>query len=328
MSVLDQAKLDQFDEQGYVVVEGLLDQKEDIQPLVEEYSALLDSLAEWWYAEGKLSSTYSDLPFGRRLTRIAAEGMPYYQHLDISPQLGDTEDDIPMHCGPAVFNLITSPRLLDAVECFVGPEIYANPVQHVRIKPPEKLVPVDIQNSLTAGVAWHQDAGVVLPEADDTSLLSVWLAITDATLENSCLLLAPGSHKRPEVALHCLNFAYMGAKDVPQLTIPDRFLGPKQTPVPMKSGDVLFFHKRTMHRALPNVSDEIRWSFDLRYNPVGEATGRPWLPGYVVRSRAHPASELTDYAAWVELWQRARVRLAKDKNVPLHRWKEDDPRCA
>lgn len=42
----------------------------------------------------------------------------------------------------------------------------------------------------------------------------------------------------------------------------------------MKRGDVLFMHRRTCHSSLPNVSEQVRISFDLRYNP----TGRPLFP--------------------------------------------------
>ena len=56
----------------------------------------------------------------------------------------------------------------------------------------------------------------------------------------------------------------------------------------MKKGDVLFMDRLTMHASLPNVSDEIRWSFDLRYNRTGDATGRSWFPGFVARSRSNP----------------------------------------
>ena len=45
--------------------------------------------------------------------------------------------DTPFWTGPAVFALLRNQAILDAVESLIGPEIYANPVQHVRIKPPE-----------------------------------------------------------------------------------------------------------------------------------------------------------------------------------------------
>ena len=64
--------------------------------------------------------------------------------------------------------------------------------------------------------------------------------------------------------------------------------------MPLDRGSVLFLHKRTVHSSLPNVSEEVRWSFDLRYNPTGEPTGRHLFPGFVARSRANPETELRD----------------------------------
>ena len=74
MQAIDkQAVLDEFDEQGFVVLEGVLDPAEDIKPVVDEYEDLLDRLSRDWYQEGKLSSTFEDLPFGKRLTEVARE---------------------------------------------------------------------------------------------------------------------------------------------------------------------------------------------------------------------------------------------------------------
>ena len=331
MSSLAKTVTDRFEEQGYVVAEGILDPVEDIAPIVAEYEELLDSLAGQWHAEGRLSSSFSELPFGERLTQVLAEGMPVFPAFDISlpPLSADSGEETPIHLGAAVFNrLLRNPRLLDAVECFIGPEIYCNPVQHVRIKPPEHLVPEAMRHSLVASVDWHQDAGVVEADADDTDLLSAWVAITDATTENSCMVMIPGSH-RADVALHCLTYERQGFAGSAQLTIPQEYRGPKEpTPVPMRAGDVLFFHRMTMHASLPNVSNGIRWSFDLRYNPLGQHSGRPWFPGFVARSRAHPQTELTDPAEWARLWHDAQAELVGGGTPAFNRWKDDDPRCA
>ena len=134
---LDRTAADLFEDQGYVVVRGLLDQERDVQAVRDEYDALLDSLAAQWHEDGTLSSTYDDLPFEQRLTKVAAEGAPYSRHFDICLSKGDGL----MHRGQAVFNLLRSPRLLDGAELFIGPELFSNPVQHVRIKVPERIIP-------------------------------------------------------------------------------------------------------------------------------------------------------------------------------------------
>lgn len=66
----------------------------------------------------------------------------------------------------------------------------------------------------------------------------------------------------------------------------------------MSTGDVLFMHRLTKQGSLPNRSDDIRWSFDLRYQPIGLPTGRPLFPGFVARSRQHPEQETTDWREW------------------------------
>ncbi len=131
----DAALSEQFDERGYVVLERLLDPRADLQPLVDDYSSLLDTLAARWYAEGALAGMYPELPFGRRLVRIISEsGLPYSQFFDISLPLGGISADTPIHLSPAVFDLLRHPRLLDAVEAIIGPEILSNPIQHVRLR--------------------------------------------------------------------------------------------------------------------------------------------------------------------------------------------------
>ena len=322
MATLTQADLTQFAEHGFLVARELLDLQHDLRPVEEEYAALLDSLAARWHAEGILSSTYSDLPFGQRLTKIIATSVhEYYQHIDIALPMNGIAPNTPMHHGPAIFNLLRSPRLLAAIECLIGPEIYSNPVQHVRIKPPERLVPEALRNSLVISTPWHQDQGVVTEDADNTDMLTVWIAMTAATLENGCMQVIPVSHG--ELALHCHTQDEKGG-----LAIPAHMRSPDQVALPMQPGDVLFMHKRMMHASLPNVSDDIRWSFDLRYQPIGQPTGRTEFPGFVAQSRAHPESELWDATEWDRLWLETRARLAQNQDVVLSRWPEDDPRCA
>ena len=199
--------LQQFEEQGYVVIKGLLDAQNDLKPVMEEYALLLDRLARQWYDEGKLASAYEDLPFGRQLSQVLGEAAAEpssYQHLEISLPQTDVTETTPIHLGPAVFNLLRNPKLLDAVELFVGPEIYSNPVQHVRIKPPERMLPEDRSNiSLLDRTVWHQDLGTVAEEADASNILTVWIPMTEATVDNGCLMVAPGSHKGG-LETHCV----------------------------------------------------------------------------------------------------------------------------
>ncbi len=314
-------QLDDFSRQGFVVIEDVFDPVQDLKPVIDDYSALLDRLAKQWHSEGRLSSSYAELPFIGRLTRIMAESaINISRYFDISLPDDAVEVDEPMHLSEPIFKLIMNSRLLDVVESFVGPEILSNPVQHVRIKPPESEVEGKFQqNFLVRRTGWHQDQGVIRPEADDTNMLTVWLPVMDATVENGCLCIVPGSHLAG-LTTHC--------PGPDGLTIPDGLLGSGATPVPMKVGSVLCMHRLTKHSSLANRSDTIRWSFDLRYQPIGRPTGRAEFPGFVARSRQHPESVLTDHRGWARLWQEARERLAKTEREKKHRWSEDAPICA
>jgi hypothetical protein len=315
--------LTHFAEQGYVVIQGLLDPKQDLQPVIDEYDHLLDRLAHEWAATGKISSPHGGLPFRKRLCQIALEtDGAYFSHFDITLPLSNIRPESPIHLGPAVFNLLRNSKLLDGVERFIGPEIYLNPVQHARIKPPQRLLSEPKRYGTNPGVTpWHQDRAAPDDSAADSDILTVWLPITDATEENGCLAVIPGSHKCGELVMHCSSATRQG--------IPTELLGGEPLPLPMRAGDVLFMNKFTKHCSLPNVSDEIRWSFDLRYNPIGQRSGRDKFPGFVARSRANPASELHDPQVWAQSWRDAAVRLA-GQTIPaaVRPWDPNHALCA
>jgi hypothetical protein len=317
--------VDRFNSEGYLVVEDIFDIEQDLQPVMAEYMNQLEDLVRQWQADGSLSSSYADLPFAERMAHVLQEKGPAgYQPFDISLPFTGVTEATPMHLGPATFRLLSNPRLLDAVEQVVGPEILSNPIQHVRIKPPERLLPESMKRSLAGGTDWHQDQGVALPEIDGTEMLTVWLPIMDATVENGCLCVVPKSHQQGLVT-HCPGDGVTRVG----LQIPEEIRGTAFTPVPVRAGGALFLTRTTMHAALSNISDGVRWSFDLRYQPIGQPTGRPWFPAWVARSRQNPGSELHDPAAWADLWRAARAELAT--NPPqgkFNRWEGDEPICA
>ena len=316
-------QLREFEQEGYLLVKGLLDPIADLDPVIAEYTGVLDQLARELFADGLIKSTYAELPFSERLITVVREtGEVHVQYFDFSLPQNGVRADTPFWAGPAVFNVLRNERLLDAAECFVGPEIYSNPVQHVRLKPPERFMPINettgvIQNAMTP---WHQDTGVVLPEADETNMLTVWFPLTDATVDHGCLRLVPRSHHEG-LARHCPGVIGL---EIPQ-TVHDKA---GAIDMPMERGDVLFLTRLTMHSSLPNISDEVRWSMDLRYHPIGQPTGRSMFPGFIARSRSNPASELHDPAVWEQMWRRARDDLAQVETNPFNRWTADHPVCA
>ncbi len=315
--MLCEAQIDHFRRRGYVVVENLVD-RPALSAVRAEYAELMDQLYVDWHKQGLVQVAGEDLGFWDKLDRCHRAGFDWFQPFDISLPHDDIREDTPMHFGPAIFDLITNKDVLDVVEQLIGPELTSNPIQHVRIKPPQHAVAASENRAHVIATDWHQDLGVTLEEADDTEFVTVWLAITNATVENGCLQVAGGNFN--EMLPHC-------AKT--QVGIADEFVPQTEpVPLPLKAGGAVIFHPLTPHASLPNRSDGYRWSFDLRYNVTGQPTGRSQFPDFIARSRGKPESELRDWRVWKSMWEDTRARLAASPHIAQHRWSANSPYCA
>ncbi len=315
--MLTPAQIEQFGSQGYLVVEDLVDAA-TLKAVRDEYASLMDDLYAGWLAEGRVSPLPDDAGFWDKLAVAVRAGFDWYQPFDISLPHADITEDTPMHFGPAVFDMVTHHRILDLVEDLIGGEITSSPIQHVRIKPPQNVVPASEGRAHVVATEWHQDLGVTNEEADQTQFITVWLAITDATIENGCLQVAPGNWT--ELLPHC---------PIGQIGIPESEVPPNAKPLPVRAGGAVIFHPRTPHASLQNKSAGFRWSFDLRYNVSGQPTGRSQFPEFVARSRQSADSVLTDWRAWKDMWEASRLDLATAPHFNQHgRWSADSPYCA
>ena len=188
MTGLGQKQIDQFHEDGYLQLDGLLP-VDELNPVIWEFEGVIDREARGLKAQGNLTDLHEREPFDRRIALLAAQvpGIAHY----LSPH---------RVLGPAMFNLMRNEKLLDALESLLGPEILCHPTHVVRPrmrdrpKGEERWRPTD-------GVPWHQDAGVLRPEVDETLLITAWIPLTRAARENGCLMVIPGSH-RYGVRLH------------------------------------------------------------------------------------------------------------------------------
>lgn len=315
--MLNEGQVQEFRETGYLVVENLVDER-TLNAVRKEYAGLMDRLYANWQRQGLVKPATDDMTFWDKLDQCIGGDFDWYQPLDISLPHHDICEDTPMHFGPAVFDLVTHRKILDLVEKLIGPEITSNPIQHVRIKPPQRALPKAERRAHVVATDWHQDKGVTLEEADNTEFVTVWLAVTDATVENGCLQVAAGPYE--EMLPHCTKT---------QVGLADEFV-PRENkiPVPVKAGGAVIFHPLTPHASLANKSDEYRWSFDLRYNVTGQPTGRSHFPEFVARSRRNPDTELHDWRKWLESWEATRSQLAHAAHISQHRWPSDGPFCA
>lgn len=316
--MLNAQQLDDFEANGYLVVEDVFDTA-TLDAVRAEYSDLLDGLYDSWFEQGRVDVAPEGLGFFEKLLISYKVGCDWFQAFDISLPGDRIYADTPMHFGPAIFDFVTNKRLLDVVEVLIGPEITSNPIQHIRIKPPAPDLQADEIRAHITATDWHQDRAVALEEADRTQMVTVWCAITDATVENGCLQVIPAAHG-DGMKPHCPRA---------QTAIADNQIDyNKAVPLPVKAGGVLIFHPLTPHASLVNQTQGFRWSFDLRFNVTGQPTGRSHFPSFVARSRKHPEQVLTSSDDWRALWEEARARLAVRPHIDIHRWSADAPACA
>jgi phytanoyl-CoA hydroxylase len=100
------------------------------------------------------------------------------------------------------------------------------------------------------GQAWHQDEDFI--PTRDRSLTGAWMALDNATVENGCLWVIPGSHK-PGILWQ------MEETDDPRFDCTRESRGfPYQDedaiPVEVKAGAIVFFNGYLLHRSLPNTA--------------------------------------------------------------------------
>ena len=156
--------------------------------------------------------------------------------------------------------LATHPEILTRLRQILGKEIVLPLAHHncIMVKAPRYGTATD----------WHQD--IRYWRFEKPELVTVLLALNDATVKNGCLHLIPGSH---HLSL------------CPEQLDEDQFLIDSEPtnkrcmanskPVLMSAGDVVFFHCRTFHSAGSNQAGAARKSVLFTYR----AANNPPLPG-------------------------------------------------
>ncbi|CAG7625689.1 phytanoyl-CoA dioxygenase family protein [Paenibacillus allorhizosphaerae] len=273
-----------FQTKGFLIAEDVLTDN-DLQPVIDEINRTVEERAQALYAQGKIRDLHTEEPFERRFLLLQKQ----------CPEIGKAFDIMHLR-GKAMFDFLKNENLLDIVECLLGSEIMCNPIQHLRAKLP--VDPTAERVSSFENVPWHQDAAVTLEEADPSEIITFWMPLVDATAETGCMELMRDVFKGGLIK----HQAAGGTMIVPELM-------PKVQPTigECRKGGMVIMNKYTPHRGTTNRSNIIRWSLDLRYHKTGAASGRPFHPSFVVRSKSHPDSVLNDHEEWCRLWEDALV---------------------
>jgi len=149
--------------------------------------------------------------------------------------------------------LIRDPRILDAVEDIIGPNILAWG-SNFFIKDPHD----------PAFISWHQDStywGLSRPD-----VVTAWLALSEVTVENGAMRMLPGSHlidQLPHVDTFAENNLLTRGQEV-QVDVDES----KTVDLPLKPGEMSLHHVRTVHGSSPNPTETRRIGLAIRYVPT------------------------------------------------------------
>ncbi len=152
-----------------------------------------------------------------------------------------------------VDDLMRHSTILDAVEDLIGSDILCwNTLFWVKEAKSETFV------------SWHQDLNYWGLDTHD--LISVWLALSPATLESGCMRVLPGSHKG-ELLPHKDEYAdnNMLTRGQEVSVEVDESLA---VAMPLQPGEISLHNGRLAHASLPNLSHDRRIGLSLHYMPT------------------------------------------------------------
>ena len=148
--------------------------------------------------------------------------------------------------------LIRHPKILDAVEDVIGPNIICWQTSFF-IKEPRD----------PGFVSWHQDS--TYWGLDPADVITAWFAMTDAPVQSGAMKFVPGSHEWDQIP-HRDTFDEDNLLSRGQVI--DQEIDEKEAVlVPLQAGEVSLHHVRLTHGSAPNTTDERRIGFAIRYIP-------------------------------------------------------------
>ena len=173
---------------------------------------------------------------------------------------------------PAWIDVPTYPLILDMMEQLIGPDVilWGTTLFH---KPA----------GLGRGVPWHRD-GRYWP-IKPLATTSVWIAVTDCTVENGCLRVVPGSHAARETGRHFRD--YSDRVTIPETLCDDQFDHHAARELELEAGQMAIFDIYMIHGSNPNPTAAPRIGYALRYMPGASHYNHHDLPIADSRGSAH-----------------------------------------
>ena len=220
------------------------------------YTALTPEEIEKYHREGQVTPA-SRLPSNRlermrrsldSLVEAHSNARPDFIALPHVPWEGPGGVDIARE----FFEYVTDVMLLDLIEQLIGPDIimwassvFCKPAQH------------------GLEVPWHQDGQYwpIRPHATVTA----WIALDDATPDNGCMRIIPGSHRMGDFSHEQSDREDLVLNNVlndPRIDLSAAY------DVALEAGQISLHDVGIVHGSKPNTSGKRRAGFAIRYMPT------------------------------------------------------------
>lgn len=236
--MLSAEQVEQFWEDGVLVLEHLLD---------DEEVAVLRKRADW-VADGKAPHIATErLQVEPRVVEGKVEAQTYADSLRKMSHIAFFDEVFECHA--------RSPKVLDVIESLLGPDIKLYQDQ-LFMKPPK----------IGSRPRYHQDMPLGF-DIDPADMVTCWAALDDSTVENGCLWVLPSTHK-----LGIIDDAQWTQYE--QRSLQGRL--PQERPIVMKAGSCSFHHGLLLHCSRANLSPRRRRGYATHYVSAGcRYTGPP-----------------------------------------------------
>ena len=224
---LSETQVERFRKEGVLVLEDLLG--------ADEVEALL-ARAEW-VASGRAPHISKRLlQFEPEVNAGKAAADTYADSLRKMSHLAFCDEGFESHA--------RNPKVLDVIESLLGPDLKLYQDQWF-MKPPR----------IGSRQPYHQDMPLGF-HIDPPDMVTCWAALNDATIENGCLWMLPGTHR----------FGIIPKEkwaDYERTSLEGSL--PEERPIELKAGSCSFHHGLILHSSRPNQSNRRRRGYATHY---------------------------------------------------------------